>query len=114
MKVRELELILTANGGAELVDLDAEKQLWASDSDDFFREEFPDFLDENDLEHVFDYLVGAEVMSEEEADEAEVSMESLREGPGDDEDDEDEDDGDPPDEVEGEFIPGVHRHGGPP
>ena len=106
MSVRTLELILTANGGAEVVDLDAEQQLWASDSDDTFREEFPDFLDENDLEHVFDYLIEHDVLSEEEADEAEVSMESLREaGPGDEDDDEEDDD--PPDEVEGQFIPGA-------
>jgi hypothetical protein len=102
MKVRALELILTANGGAELVDLDAQEQVWASDSDDDFREEFPDFLDENDLEPVFDYLIGEELLTEDEADEAEVSMESLKEGPG----DEDDDDDDPPEEVEGEFIPG--------
>jgi hypothetical protein len=102
MTLRTLELILTANGGAEVVDLDEERQLWASDSDDAFREEFPDFLDENDLEHVLDYLVGLEVMTEEEADEAEVSMESLKEGPGDEDDDEEEDDED----VASEFIPG--------
>jgi hypothetical protein len=99
---RTLELILTANGGAEVVDLDEGQQLWASDSDDHFLEEFPDFLDENDVEHVFDYLVGADVMSEEEADEAQVSMESLKEGNGDEDDD---DDGDA-EEVEGEFLPG--------
>ena len=91
MTLRTLELILTANGGAEVVDLDEEKQLWASDSDDLFREEFPDFLDENDLEHVFDYLVAHDVLSEEEADEAEVSMESLKEGNGDEDDDDDDD-----------------------
>jgi hypothetical protein len=91
MTLRTLELILTANGGAEVVDLDEEKQLWASDSDDHFREEFPDFLDENDLEHVFDYLVEHDVLSEEEADEAEVSMESLKEGNGDEDDDDDDD-----------------------
>jgi hypothetical protein len=89
--VRLLELILTANGGAEVVDLDEEKQVWASDSDDLFREEFPDFLEENDLEHVFDYLTEHDVMSEEEADTAEVSMESLKEGPGDEDDDEEDD-----------------------
>lgn len=89
--VRLLELILTANGGAEVVDLDEEKQVWASDADDLFREEFPDFLVEDDLEAVFDYLTEHDVMSAEEADTAEVSMESLREGPGDEDDDEDED-----------------------
>jgi hypothetical protein len=101
MSLRTLELILTANGGAEVVDLDQEKQLWASDADDLFREEFPDFLDENDLEHVFDYLVEHDVMSEEEADEAEVSMESLKEKHNGDEDDEDDDDEEAQNFVEG-------------
>lgn len=100
--LRTLELILTANGGAEVVDLDEEKQLWASDSDDRFREEFPDFLDENDLEHVFDYLVEHNVITEEEADEAEVSMESLKEGNGDEDDDEEDD----PDELADQVVLG--------
>jgi hypothetical protein len=101
MSLRTLELILTANGGAEVVDLDEEKQLWASDSDDHFLEEFPDFLDENDLDHVFDYLVAQDVMSEEEADEAEVSMESLKEQTNGDDEDEDDDDEEAQNFVEG-------------
>ena len=38
---RELSLILT-DSGAELIDNESGVQLWASDSDDTFREEFPD------------------------------------------------------------------------
>src|ERR1700730_5059585 len=91
MTLRTLELILTANGGAGEDDVDEGKQLWEADAPDLVREEFPDFLDENDLEHVFDSLVAHDVLSEEEADEAEVSMESLKEGNGDEDDDDDDD-----------------------
>jgi hypothetical protein len=104
-RVRNLELILTANGGAELIELDAnedEAQVWASDSDDDFREGFPDFLNEHDAGDVLEYLVDTGMMSEEEADECELSQESLKKVNG----DEDEDDDDGP--LEGEFIQGAH------
>lgn len=92
--MRLLELILTEDGGAELYDVNSEVQLWASDSDDEFREEFPDILDENDVEHVQDYLVAHEKMTEDEADIMEVSADTLEPetvNGDDDEDDEDDD-----------------------
>lgn len=96
---REVEVILTHNGGVEVVEYlpgDRERTLWASDSDDDFKEEFPDFIDEDDLEHVLDFLVEREVLTEDEADQAEVSMESLPEAMaaanGDDEDEGDDTD----------------------
>ena len=87
---RLLELILNAHGGAELVDIKAQSPLWASDSDEEFKEEFPDLLDENDAEAVFDYLIEAELLTESEADEAELSIESL--------------DGDGTEPLEGELL----------
>jgi len=92
--MREVEVVLTHNGGAEVVNMATGKTEWASDSDENFKEEFPDFLDENDGEHLFDYLVDNEIITDEEAEAAEFSLESLKAesvpGPGDDEDDEDE------------------------
>ena len=100
---RTVELILLADGGAELVNFDVQtadgdpEQLWASDSDEEFQEEFPDLLDENDIEHVLDYLVAHDILTDDEADTAEISAEPLGEpvaaGPGDEEDEDDEDDG---------------------
>jgi hypothetical protein len=100
--MRKMELVLLNDGGVELLEVldDDAVQVWASDSDEDFIEEFPDLLDENDVEHVFDYLVLAEWLTEEEADECEVSSEAG--GPGDDDDDDDEDDGE--DFIEGELL----------
>lgn len=60
-----LELILTAHGTAELVDVD-ENILWASDDDDDFKEEFEDFLTEEDFDNVLDFLREAEIITEGE------------------------------------------------
>jgi hypothetical protein len=104
-----LELILTATGGAELVEHvgRSHKTLWASDTDEDFREEFPDIVADDDVAHVLDYLVDHEVIDEDDADGCEVSLESAR-GPGDDDDDDDDDEvrAEP---IVGEFLPG---HGG--
>lgn len=95
---RLLELILTEDGGAELWDVNSEVSLWASDSDDEFREEFSEMLDESDVEHVQDYLVAHEIMTEDEADCMEISAESPEpvpvNGDDDEEDEEDEDEED--------------------
>lgn len=62
-----LELILRPEGTAELVDAH-DNTLWASDSDDDFREEdFDDFLTEDDLDDILAYLTDAEVLTEDEA-----------------------------------------------
>lgn len=81
---RTLELILTATGGAEVVDIDTQLSLWASDSDEEFQEEFSETLDENDIDAVLDWLVNEGVMSDDEADEAEISVESIEGAPAND------------------------------
>ena len=63
-----LKLILRAHGPAELTNADDET-LWASDADDDFREEFNDeFLQEEDIEDILDYLFDAEILSMNETD----------------------------------------------
>jgi len=75
---RALELLLTADGGAELLDLEHdERVLWASRDDEEFAEEFPELLDENDAEAVFAYLVECDWLTDEEADDAEFSAEAM-------------------------------------
>lgn len=75
--VRRLTLFLTADGGAEL--LAGDDQLWASDSDEEFLEEFgTEILDENDVDAILEYLIETERLTEEEADRAEVRAEVLQ------------------------------------
>ena len=73
-----LELVLLADGGAEV--LEGESVIWSSRDDDEFPEEFPELLDENDLEGLLDYLVEQGYLSEAEADEAICSSENLTAG----------------------------------
>jgi len=86
-----LELILRAHGPAELVN-SSDEILWASDSDDDFREEFNDeFLTEEDIEEILEYLVDNEKITEKEFDnfaneQWDVSTETI------DQSDEDEED----------------------
>jgi hypothetical protein len=62
-----LELILRAHGPCELLN-SRDETLWASDSDDDFREEFNDeFLREEDIGDILEYLVDAELISDDEA-----------------------------------------------
>jgi hypothetical protein len=95
-----LELVLRAHGPAELVNAD-EETLWASDADEDFRDEFPEeFLAEEDIEDILNFLCDAEIISEKEfklfaSEEWSVEVEILEntvKGPGDDDDDEDDDD----------------------
>lgn len=86
-------LTLLSNGGAELTRNGV--QIWASDADDDFADEFgQEFLDENDAESVFEYLVEAGHLDDDEADNADFFIESAQPvtGPG-DEDDEDDEEG---------------------
>lgn len=85
---RELELILNQDGSAEVVDVTDGTTVWASSSDDDFREEFRELLGEGDVEHIQDYLIDKGTITALEADEMEISIDD---GPG-DEDDDDEDD----------------------
>jgi hypothetical protein len=90
--MRDTQLCLLTSGGAELVDVDTDETLWASDSDEDFGEEFPDILDENDTEHLLDYLEEKGLLNSRELEVCEIIIEPL-EGAG-DPDDEDEDDED--------------------
>lgn len=61
-----LELILRAHGPAELVNAN-EETLWASDSDADFKDEISDeFLKEEDFRDILEYLVDAEIITQEE------------------------------------------------
>jgi hypothetical protein len=94
-----LELILRAHGPAELVNSD-EETLWASDSDDDFREEFNnEFLQEEDIGDILEFLLDNEIISQKEfehfADENwDATIETIdnedatpvRDDPGDDDD----------------------------
>jgi hypothetical protein len=93
-----LELILLAHGPAELVNAD-EETLWVSDSDDDFKEEFSDeFLREEDIADILDYLRDEGILTESEynsfaSDRWATTVETLENSVGDpEEDDEDEDD----------------------
>lgn len=93
-----LELILRAHGPVELVNSEDET-LWASDADDDFREEFNDeFLQEEDIGEILDYLEEHEILSPQETDhfvnqEWDFSIETLDTSePEDDDDAGDEDD----------------------
>jgi hypothetical protein len=95
--VRDLELVLLADGTVELNDVTADQTLWSSDSDEDFQEEFPEVVDENDIENVIDYLCEIEELSDEEADRVWADgcvVETLEKGagPGDEEDDDEDED----------------------
>lgn len=63
-----LELILRAHGPAELVNSN-EETIWASDADDDFREEFNDeFLEEEDIGDILEFLVENDLISDKEFD----------------------------------------------
>lgn len=107
--MRDTQLCLLTTGGAELVDVDTDVTLWASDTDEDFAEEFPDILDENDTEHLLDYLEEKEVLNSRELEVCEIIIEPLEGDPDDDDDDlegdeVDEWDEDEDDITEGEFT----------
>jgi hypothetical protein len=89
-----LTLILRAHGPAELVNSE-EEILWASDSDDDFREEFNDeFLQEEDIGDILEYLYDSDIISDKEMDffESEhwdCDIETLADAAGEPEDDDD-------------------------
>lgn len=94
-----LELILLAHGPAELVNAD-EESLWVSDSDDDFKEEFSEeFLREDDIADILDYLRDEGIITEQEynafaSDRWATTIETLEtsvNGPGDDEEDDEDD-----------------------
>lgn len=77
------KLVLTQNGAAMLfADQDETKMQWSSDDDEGFAEEFTDdFLNEEDVEDILDYLVENGYLDDDEARELEIEEESL-EGSG--------------------------------
>ena len=92
-----LTLTLLAGGGAEVTRDGV--QVWASDTDDEFADEFgEEFLDENDFDGVLTYLEDQGIVSKDQADNMECVVESMElVGPGDDEDDDEDDDFEPED-----------------
>lgn len=61
-----LSLILTPHGTAELLN-SKDETLWASDADDDFREEFTDeFLSEDDIDDILDFLYENEIIDDDE------------------------------------------------
>jgi hypothetical protein len=97
--MRNLELVLTEDGGAELRDLDARAAktlVWSSDDDLEFQEEFEpeEFLEEGDLHDIVDYLLDHEVLTEAEADHLEAWEEEGGDDADEDETDEEDVDGD--------------------
>jgi len=92
-----LELILRAHGPAELVDAE-QSMIWVSDVDDDFRVEFNDeFLEEEDIPEILDYLADHGILNEMEfnalnSDRWDCTVETLPSSV--DEDDLDPNDGD--------------------
>jgi hypothetical protein len=96
-KIYPLELVLRAHGTAELLNAE-EDILWTSDSDDDFKEEITDeFLQEEDIGDVLEYLVDNDIINEKEfklfeAEHWDCIIESLDNNEPDDDDEEDEED----------------------
>lgn len=71
-----LKLTLTQYGTAQLHN--GRALLWASDTDDEFKDEFDnDFLEMEDVEDIQDFLIEKGTITESQADEMEVYEESL-------------------------------------
>jgi hypothetical protein len=72
---RRCLLVLKAEGGAELQEIGSDGTLWAADSDEDFTEEFGTGpLDEDDLEHVVEFLCDEGYLTDAEADRLEVEI----------------------------------------
>lgn len=96
-----VELILRANGSAEL--LRGGTTIWASDSDESFKDEVTEeFLNEEDVPDILDYLVDAGRLTEAEADACTIEEESFIDESGEELEDEEELDEDPGSTVEGD------------
>lgn len=72
------ELTLTRGGGAELTDNETGETVWASVDDPDFMEEFPDFLERQDLADILDYLEEVGELTTREADHADVREEFIK------------------------------------
>lgn len=78
MGMNESVLVLAfLTGGQVALEEDGE-QMWSSDDDDDFIEEFGDaFHDPDDAEEIIEYLVDCDIITQDEADDLEVESESL-------------------------------------
>lgn len=91
------EIVICADGHAELLDGD-ERVLWSSDTDEDFRESVSqELLTEADADDILDYLAESETLTDTEIEKFEsgewsVSQEIADDGEDDDEDDQDEED----------------------
>jgi hypothetical protein len=95
--MRDTQLCLLDSGGAELVNVETDEVIWASDSDEGFAEEFPELLDENDIEHLQDYLEEQGHVTSRELEVMEIITEPLE--PDDECDDDEPDDDDEEDDA---------------
>ncbi len=90
-----LELVLRAHGPCELLNSN-DDTLWASDSDDDFREEFNnEFLDEEDIGEILEYLEDSGILTEDEAEkfvnqQLEFNIETVENDMNNDPDDDDD------------------------
>lgn len=71
------QLTLTRGGGAELTDHETGETVWASTDDADFMEEFPDFLQQEDLADILDYLEETGELSARDADRCDVREEFI-------------------------------------
>lgn len=70
-------LVLRYNGTAELLDSE-EETLWASDSDDDFKDEVSaEFLTQGDVLDILDYLVDQDLLTDEQANQCVIEEESM-------------------------------------
>lgn len=95
-KTHPLELVLRAHGPIELLNAN-EEMLWVSDSDDDFREEFNnEFLQEEDIGDVLEFLLEYGIINDSEfkrfeSDQWDCIIESQSaEEPGDNDEEEEE------------------------
>ena len=92
MAKHPLELVLCHTGHAELVDGNGDV-IWSSDADEDFKEEISDeFLNEDDVDDVLDYLGERKILTSDEVSKFEdETFEVTEESLGDDADKDDED-----------------------
>jgi hypothetical protein len=90
------EIVICADGHAELLDGD-ERVLWSSDTDPDFRESISqEFLTSEDADDILDYLAESEVLTDDEIEKFESGDWPVSE--------ETDDDGESPDDDESDII----------
>lgn len=93
----DFELVFTPHGSVQLIDMNEDKQVWSSDNDQDFAEEFDgDFFDAKDAEEILEWLEEQDLI---DLDDAEIDIV---------EEDADEEDSDVIDDdniIEADFTP---------